>query len=541
MKCLTCKTKEASFGLEGGRVVSCKGCKTPEMIDLKSKKCIVCKKVASFGIEGGKATHCATHKSVIMINVKSRNCEVCKKTKPTYGFEGKIATHCAKCKTDEMIHLRTVKKCILCKKSQPSFGVEGIDEYTHCAKCKTPDMINLRNKKCIVCKKIEPVFGLVDGSATHCASCKETNMINLKDIRCTICNKVYAIYGYEKQKPTHCFTCKAEDMLNLKDKKCIVCKITCCNFGYEGGRPSHCLKCKLEGMVNVRSQKCQICGIKQPRYGILSPTHCLTCKEINMVDLVSDNCELCNTRTYYGYPLNKATRCYVHRLDNMIKNPMKKCIVKDCKKKAEFGIKETYHCLEHKQLDEISLVERKCIKCETIDIVNEECICINFCIMDEKYKIYKRYTKKDEIKTIEKLKSVFGEPMINNKTIDTSCGLEKPDCVYDFETHICIIEIDEKQHRYYDSECERRRMINIVSSFGGIPVYFIRYNPNDWKVKGVRTTLRKQNKEDVLVKWVQYIKDLSEDMIKNVANVKYLYYDEFDKYDKRFDILDYKV
>jgi Holliday junction resolvase len=224
----------------------------------------------------------------------------------------------------------------------------------------------------------------------------------------------------------------------------------------------------------------------------------------------------------------------------MINNPNKKCTIKNCNNKAEYGITKTNHCFLHKKLNEISLCERTCIKCNKIDIVNENNICINFCLMDSKYDIYKKYKKRDEENTIKKIIEKFGEPTKYNKTIDTYCGLERPDCIYDFGSHICIIEIDENQHRYYNKDCEIKRMINIISSFGGIPVYFIRYNPHDWKMNGIRKTLRKQNKENVLIKWINFVKEINLNDIKNIANIKYLYYDNYDNNDKTFKLLEYE-
>jgi len=57
------------------------------------------------------------------------------------------------------------------------------------------------------------------------------------------------------------------------------------------------------------------------------------------------------------------------------------------------------------------------------------------------------------------------------------CGKERPDRVYDFGDKIVILECDEYQHRDRQCLCEQTRMVNIGQSFGGIPVYFIRWNP----------------------------------------------------------------
>jgi hypothetical protein len=66
-------------------------------------------------------------------------------------------------------------------------------------------------------------------------------------------------------------------------------------------------------------------------------------------------------------------------------------------------------------------------------------------------------------------------------TIDSGlCGKERPDRVYDFTDKIVVLECDEHQHRERACVCEQTRMINIGQSFGGTPVYFIRWNPDDY-------------------------------------------------------------
>jgi hypothetical protein len=44
-----------------------------------------------------------------------------------------------------------------------------------------------------------------------------------------------------------------------------------------------------------------------------------------------------------------------------------------------------------------------------------------------------------------------------------------------------ILEVDEHQHRSYSQDCERTRMFNIAQSEGGMPVRFVRYNPDTFK------------------------------------------------------------
>ena len=106
------------------------------------------------------------------------------------------------------------------------------------------------------------------------------------------------------------------------------------------------------------------------------------------------------------------------------------------------------------------------------------------------------------------------------------CGRERPDRVYDFGDKILILECDENQHRERACTCEQIRMVNIGQSFGGVPVYFIRWNPDDYQPSD------NSKKQEVLKKRHK----LCGDVISDIKNVKitlpsalvsaiYLYYD----------------
>jgi hypothetical protein len=60
------------------------------------------------------------------------------------------------------------------------------------------------------------------------------------------------------------------------------------------------------------------------------------------------------------------------------------------------------------------------------------------------------------------------------------CGLERPDRVFEFADKVVVAECDEHQHKNRPCSCEQTRMVNISQSFGGRPVYFIRWNPDPY-------------------------------------------------------------
>ena len=71
---------------------------------------------------------------------------------------------------------------------------------------------------------------------------------------------------------------------------------------------------------------------------------------------------------------------------------------------------------------------------------------------------------------------------------------------------IVIIECDEHQHKKHDCACEQVRMINISQSFGAIPVYFIRWNPDSYKTtSGIEEKLNKRRKKPSRLYWKTYV------------------------------------
>ena len=49
-----------------------------------------------------------------------------------------------------------------------------------------------------------------------------------------------------------------------------------------------------------------------------------------------------------------------------------------------------------------------------------------------------------------------------------------------FGTHVLIVEIDENQHKGYDTSCDNKRVCALYQDFGYIPIVFVRFNPDDY-------------------------------------------------------------
>ena len=169
------------------------------------------------------------------------------------------------------------------------------------------------------------------------------------------------------------------------------------------------------------------------------------------------------------------------------------------------------------------MVEKKCKQCGLIEIPSMKIdgICV-YC--DETY-------KKTQIRKEEVIKHLLDENNIKYDTHnivvnDTKCNLYRPDFTIDMTTHMVILEVDEFQHNAYICECEYNRMVNITQSLGGIPVIWIRYNPDIYMVGNNKINTPDRYRHATLI---EYLTKFVKDKPKNLAEVIYLYYNEYQK------------
>jgi hypothetical protein len=105
------------------------------------------------------------------------------------------------------------------------------------------------------------------------------------------------------------------------------------------------------------------------------------------------------------------------------------------------------------------------------------------------------------------------------------CGLERPDRVFDFEDKIVILECDEHQHRERACSCEQTRMVNISQSYGGTPVYFIRWNPDNYASVDGREPESVARRHQRVAKFLCDIRDNRIELPVALLSVFYMYYD----------------
>jgi Holliday junction resolvase len=113
----------------------------------------------------------------------------------------------------------------------------------------------------------------------------------------------------------------------------------------------------------------------------------------------------------------------------------------------------------------------------------------------------------------------------------SGCTKQRPDIYIDLGDRILIIEIDEHQHRHMDVDCERTRMFDIAQALGGVPVIFIRFNPDDYKTTSgmldtdTRLHLLVRKMEDIKENWYP---EMDVDASLSMAWCTYMFYDDCD-------------
>ena len=67
---------------------------------------------------------------------------------------------------------------------------------------------------------------------------------------------------------------------------------------------------------------------------------------------------------------------------------------------------------------------------------------------------------------------------------ESSCGRYRPDFLFELDTHVVVVEVDEYQHARPGYSCDNARMLDIYGACGGLPVVFIRFNPDEYSLGG---------------------------------------------------------
>ena len=458
-------------------------------------------------------------------------CRQCKRTLPNnkYFYNGKNHKTCFSCSQKTSKISKNI--CLTCG-IRARYNYKGEELGIYCKNHSLADMVDIKHPKCIICKVKQPTFNNEgETTALYCKECSLPDMVDIKSTKCIICKKKNPTFNKEGEtKALYCKACSLPDMVNIKSPKCIVCKVKQPSYNKEGETKAlYCKECSLPDMVNIKAPKCIVCKVKRPNYNNEGETKALYCKECSlpdMVDIKSLKCIVCKKRASYGIPCNKPNRCVQHKEEGMINKPTSRCRIKNCNNMSIYGSETPIHCELHKNDNDILLVERHCEKCNTLDVLLDG-LCVNFCCLTEKGLQLKKYQKVKEKRVLKIVSCNFKEPTEYNIKIPYECGgknSEEKEIGYDFRTHKVFIEVDEKQHKSYNKICEITRMNNIFQAEGGIPIVYLRYNPDNVMISGKKIKISQNNRETELIKWLKHYENYEN--IKKYITVHYLYYDE---------------
>jgi hypothetical protein len=128
------------------RHIVCKEHILPGMDDIDSPRCIKCielniKKpvIASYGKKGGPKLYCEKHKIDGTINIRTKKCIICKEEYAYYNEPELPPLYCKKCRKPGMKAINN--KCIVCKKVSRNFNYKGCSCWTlkHQKPIKSPN------------------------------------------------------------------------------------------------------------------------------------------------------------------------------------------------------------------------------------------------------------------------------------------------------------------------------------------------------------------------------------------------------------------
>jgi hypothetical protein len=343
------------------------------------------------------------------------------------------------------------------------------------------------------------------------------------------CTKIPVFNVLGETKGRFCFEHRTDkDMVDVTHKTCEhpdCTKIPTFNVrGETKGR--FCSEHKEDKMVDVVHPTCEHPGCTtQPVFNVLGQTKGRFCKkhitDKDMVNVVSPTCEHpgCTTRANYNVPGQKASRCNTHKQTGMIVNPKKRCWQGKCKEYALYGTFRAEFCESHcDPATHINWMEKECVSCRLPNILNKNSRC--------------QYCEPDMFNKTRLAKQNFVKRWLDNNGFEydscdtviehSECGKERPDFVFDCGTHVVILEVDENQHRERVEVCECTRMVNIFQSFGGLPVKFVRYNPDKYKKNGRSCDPSIGARMNVLRTHLEYA--LKDEPV-SLLSVKHLFYD----------------
>ena len=214
--CVVCrlngKNKQATFNKPNLKARYCKGCKTDDMVNVVSPRCVSCNKIPNFNhpIET-KGKYCADHRLEGMIDVMHRKCFNfdCDK-QPAYNYPNESkGLYCAKHKLDGMVNVVS-RRCVSCDK-QPTYNHPNETKGKYCVEHKLEGMVDVKSRKCLICTK-QPTFNYPNETkGKYCVEHKLEGMIDVQNPKCDSCN-LFRVY----KRPFLCVYCSPDSSKRQK-------------------------------------------------------------------------------------------------------------------------------------------------------------------------------------------------------------------------------------------------------------------------------------------------------------------------------------
>ena len=422
----------------------------------------------------------------------------------------------------------------------PSFNYPGQKTPIRCSKHHEEEMIDVKHGKCEI-KGCSTQSYFNYPNKTNGARCKthiKNGMVDVISKKCAFpgCT-ISPTFNYEGEKRLYCREHSSEEMIDVSSKKCD--SINCKNkarFGLVNEvaikRKDH----KSEDMIDMKHKLCEykncFTSAKFNDPNEKTGRFCGSHKYPDMINVCDKKCEKCSSNAVCGCLFAPKKHCFKHRSMNEYKNNKPICHDSKCKEYAFYTDDETNYpkrCETHKLENDINIIEKSCSNCKLLCFLNDKTRLCNDCNNFIVKKIHK--AKENEVIDYLKIRNVIFESC--DKIPQDSCSKYRPDAVINFIYFKIILEIDEHQHRNYEDKCEMVRMLQLQQDYGGIPIIFIRYNPDNYKDANKDLIKPNQKRLKILYDNLRSFKNLQKDYENNKVNlsplnVMYLFYDGFD-------------
>lgn len=383
----------------------------------------------------------------------------------------------------------------------------------------------------------------------RCAPVDGTSYVNKKSRRNRICRHAgcttHRSFGSSTDKVAlYCAKHKLPEHVDVKNKTCLYagCKTGPTYGSINDGIALYCAKHKQPEHVDVKSKTCSHAGCKtRPTYGFIGDgiaLYCVSHKLPEHVDVKHKTClhAGCTTRAGYGTLFGRKAHCGEHKLPNEYSKNHPKCGHVGCSHQPCYtntGQNYPLRCEEHMLTDDVNVVERPCQKCGLPFHLKDGNLC-NDC--NEFFMSKVRLVKQTSLKQFLESNGVVITQY--DRRVDGGCSLKRPDIVVDCDSFIIVVECDEDQHSNYLCSCEQGRMVTLFNDFGGLPVCFIRYNPDSYTDNcGIRVTTKSPMARQKRL--LSLIRSMQLHPPSAMLSAVYLYYDGEDGVN-RFINVDYE-